>query len=147
MANFNKVLLIGNLTRDPQLSYLPSQTAVVEFGLAVNRKWTGKDGTSKEEACFIDCRAFGKTAETINKYLSKGRPIFVEGRLDFDMWEAQDGSKRSKHRVTVENFQFLGSPQGGGGNSGARESVGRTETGQGGQSGQGGQGGSDDIPF
>lgn len=107
MANFNKVLLMGNLTRDPQLSYLPSQTAVVDFGLAVNRRWTGKDGQTKEEVCFVDCRAFGKPAEIINKYLSKGRAVFVEGRLTFDSWTAQDGSKRSKHRVTVENFQFL----------------------------------------
>ena len=116
MANFNKVLLIGNLTRDPQLSYLPSQTAVVDFGLAVNRRWTGKDGQSRESTCFIDCRAFAGQAETINKYLTKGRPVFVEGRLDYDTWTAQDGTKRSKHRVTVESFQFLG----GGGNSGAR---------------------------
>jgi len=119
MANFNKILLMGNLTRDPQLSYLPSQTPVVEFGLAVNRKWTGKDGQGKEETCFIDCRAFGQPAETINKYLAKGRPIFVEGRLDFDSWTAQDGSKRSKHRVTVEKFQFLGSAPGGGGSNSA----------------------------
>ena len=112
MACFNKVLLMGNLTRDPQLSYLPSQTAVVEFGLAVNRRWTGKDGAKKEDTCFVDCRAFGKPAETINKYLSKGRPVFIEGRLDFDSWTAQDGSKRSKHRVTVENFQFLGAGSG-----------------------------------
>ncbi|MBW8000727.1 MAG: single-stranded DNA-binding protein [Planctomycetes bacterium] len=110
MANFNKIFLMGNLTRDPQLSYLPSQTPVVEFGLAVNRRWTAKDGTKKEETCFVDCRAFGKTAETINKYMTKGKPIFVEGRLDFDSWNAQDGTKRSKHRVTVENFQFIGSP-------------------------------------
>jgi single-strand DNA-binding protein len=108
MANFNKIFLIGNLTRDPQLSYLPSETPVVDFGLAVNRRWTGKDGTKKEETCFVDCRAFGRQAENINKYLSKGRPLFVEGRLSFDSWTAQDGSKRSKHRVTVENFQFLG---------------------------------------
>jgi single-strand DNA-binding protein len=114
MANFNKVLLIGNLTRDPQLSYLPSQTAVVDFGLAVNRRWTGKDGQARESTCFIDCRAFAGQAETINKYLTKGRPVFVEGRLDYDTWTAQDGTKRSKHRVTVESFQFLG----GGGNSG-----------------------------
>jgi single-strand DNA-binding protein len=108
MANFNKVLLIGNLTRDPQLSYLPSQTAVVDFGLAVNRTWTGKDGVRKDDVCFVDCRAFGRQAETINKYLSKGRPVFVEGRLTFDTWTSQDGTKHSKHRVTVENFQFLG---------------------------------------
>ena len=112
MANFNKVFLIGNLTRDPQLSYLPSETAVVEFGLAVNRRWTSKDGTKKEETCFVDCRAYGRQAENINKYLSKGRPLLVEGRLSFDSWTAQDGTKRSKHRVTVENFQFLGSAPG-----------------------------------
>ena len=113
MANFNKIFLMGNLTRDPQFSYLPSETPVVDFGLAVNRRWTGKDGTKKEETCFVDCRAFGRLAENINKYLSKGRPLFVEGRLSFDSWTAQDGSKRSKHRVTVENFQFLGSAPGG----------------------------------
>jgi single-strand DNA-binding protein len=120
MANYNKVLLMGNLTRDPQLSYLPSQTAVVDFGLAINRRWTGKDGESKEDTCFVDCRVFGQQAETFNKYMSKGRPVFVEGRLDFDTWTAQDGTKRSKHRVTVERFQFLGS-SGGGNNSGQRQ--------------------------
>lgn len=119
MANFNKVMLMGNLTRDPQLSYTPSQTAVVDFGLAVNRKWKGQDGENKEETCFVDCRAFGRTAENINKYLAKGRPLFVEGRLTFDSWTAQDGTKRSKHRVTVENFQFLGGP--GGGQAGANK--------------------------
>jgi len=108
MAGFNKVLLMGNLTRDPQLSYTPSQTAVVDFGLAVNRRWTGKSGESKEETCFVDCRAFGRQAENINKYLTKGRGVFVEGRLTFDSWTSQDGTKRSKHRVTVESFQFLG---------------------------------------
>ena len=107
MANFNKVLLLGNLTRDPQLSYTPNQTAVVDFGLATNRRWTGQDGTQREETCFVDCRAFGRPAENINKYLSKGRLIFVEGRLTFDSWTAQDGTKRSRHRVTVQNFQFL----------------------------------------
>jgi single-strand DNA-binding protein len=107
MASFNKVLLMGNLTRDPQLSYTPSQTAVVDFGLATNRRWRAQDGTQREETCFVDCRAFGRLAENINKYMTKGRPIFVEGRLTFDSWTAQDGTKRSKHRVTVENFQFL----------------------------------------
>ena len=119
MANLNKVFLIGNLTRDPQLSYLPSQTAVVDFGMAVNRNWTGQDGQKKEQVCFVDCRAFGKPAETLNKYMNKGKSLFIEGRLDFDQWTAQDGSKRSKHRVTVENFQFLGSAGGAGGSSGA----------------------------
>jgi len=108
MAAYNKVLLIGNLTRDPQLTYTPNQTPVVEFGLATNRKWTGQDGSQREETCFVDCRSFGKQAETINKYLTKGRPVFVEGRLSYDSWTAQDGSKRSRLRVTVENFQFMG---------------------------------------
>jgi len=108
MANFNKVLLLGNLTRDPQLSYTPSQTPVVDFGLAVNRRWTGQDGSQREEACFVDCRAFGKSAENINKYCKKGNPLFVEGRLSYDTWTGQDGQKRSKHRVVVQGFQFLG---------------------------------------
>ena len=107
MANYNKIFLMGNLTRDPQLSYLPSQTAVVDFGIATNRQWTSSEGTQRQETCFVDCRAFGRMAENINKYLNKGRPVFIEGRLTFDSWTAQDGSKRSKHRVTVENFQFL----------------------------------------
>jgi single-strand DNA-binding protein len=107
MAGFNKIFLIGNLTRDPQLTYTPSQTAVVDFGLATNRRWTGQDGTKREETCFVDCRAFGRQAENINKYLSKGRAVFIEGRLTFDSWTAQDGTKRSRHRVTVDNVQFL----------------------------------------
>jgi single-strand DNA-binding protein len=127
MANFNKVLLMGNLTRDPQLSYTPSQTAVVDFGMAINRQWTGQDGSKREETCFVDCRAFAKTAETINKYLTKGRPIFVEGRLTYDSWTAQDGSKKSRLRVTVDTFQFLGGapsgPEGRSAGAGARESA------------------------
>jgi len=117
--NVNKIILAGNLTRSPQLSYTPSQTAVVDFGLAVNRRWTSKDGEKKEETCFVDCRAFGRVAENINKYLEKGKPLFVEGRLTFDSWTAQDGTKRSKHRVIIERFQFLGGgAQGGGGGGG-----------------------------
>lgn len=108
MSNYNKVLLMGNLTRDPQLSYLPSQTAVVDFGLAVNRKWKSKTSEDKEEICFVDCQAFGRTGENINKYLAKGKPLFIEGRLTFDSWVAQDGTKRSKHKITVESFQFVG---------------------------------------
>lgn len=113
MASLNKVMLIGNLTRDPQLSYLPSQTPVVEFGLAINRTFRKQDGSQGEETCFVDCQMFGKRAEVVNQYLKKGDPIFVEGRLKFDSWQAQDGSKRSKLRVFVENFEFLG--RGGGG--------------------------------
>lgn len=107
MANLNKVMLIGNLTRDPALSYTPSQTAIVDFGMAINRNWAGKDGQKKEETCFVDCTAFGKVAETLNKYLKRGNPVYVEGRLNFSSWDAQDGSKRSKIKVIVENFQFL----------------------------------------
>jgi single-strand DNA-binding protein len=114
MASYNKVILMGNLTRDPQLSYLPSQTAAVDIGLAVNHKYKGNDGQMVEKVCFIDCRAYGRQAETINQYMKKGRPLLVEGRLEFDQWEAQDGSKRSKHRVFIERFTFVDSGQGGG---------------------------------
>ncbi len=140
MANFNKVLLIGNLTRDPQLSYLPSQTAVVDFGLAVNRRWTGKDGEKKEETCFVDCTSFGRQAENINKYLSKGRQLLVEGRLTFNSWTAQDGTKRSKHRVTVERFQFLGGPS-----PTVQPERSPPDSSEDSQAEQ--QGGNDDIPF
>ena len=117
MATFNKVILIGNLTRDPQMSYLPSKTPVVEFGLAMNRRWRSNDGQQREETCFIDCRAYGKTAETINQYMNKGKPILVEGRLQFDQWEGKDGTKRSKHRIFVERFSFVGAPTGPAGGS------------------------------
>ena len=110
MASYNKIILVGNLTRDPQMSYLPSQMAVVEFGLAVNRRWRGPDNQQREETCFVDCRAYGKQAETINQYLQKGKSVLVEGRLQYDTWEGKDGTKRSKHRVVVERFQFLGAP-------------------------------------
>lgn len=145
MANFNKVLLMGNLTRDPQLSYTPNQTAVVDFGLAVNRKWKGQDGENKEETCFVDCRAFGRTAENINKYMTKGRPLFVEGRLTFDSWTAQDGTKRSRHRVTVENFQFLGGPAGRAVANRGEQDV--SEKSPGAEEGPGNNAGTDDIPF
>lgn len=116
MANVNKVILIGNLTRDPQLKYLPSQTAVVDFGLATNRKFKAGNGEEREEVCFVDCSAFGRTAEVINQYCQKGRPIYIEGRLKYDTWEdKQGGGKRSKLSVVIENFQFLGGREGGGG--------------------------------
>jgi single-strand DNA-binding protein len=129
MANVNRVILIGNLTRDPQLKYLPSQTAVVEFGLATNRKFKAANGEDREEVCFVDCSAFGKTAEVINQYCQKGRPIFIEGRLKFDSWEdKQGGGKRSKLTVVVENFQFLGSREGGGGAPGQDSGGGEDQT-------------------
>lgn len=110
--SYNRIILMGNLTRDPALSYLPSQTPVVEIGLAVNRKYRGNDGQTKEEVCFIDCQAFGKTAENINQYFRKGSGILVEGYLKFDQWE-QDGQKRNKHRVAIEKFSFVGESKGG----------------------------------
>jgi len=126
MANFNKVILAGNLTRDPQLRFLPSQTAVVDFGLAVNHKWRTPQGEDREEVLFIDCSAFGKMAETINKYCQKGKPILVEGRLKYETWDDKEsGGKRSKHKVIVDGFQFLGGrdsgPGGGGGGGGGEE--------------------------
>ena len=105
--NFNKVILAGNLTRDPQLSYTPAQMSVCDFGLAINSKWKGKDGQDREETCFVDCRAFGPKADAINTHFHKGKPIFVEGKLHFSSWE-KDGKKHSKLRVTVDQFQFVG---------------------------------------
>ena len=146
MANFNKVFLLGNLTRDPQLSYTPSQTAVVDFGIATNRKWKGADGQQKEEVCFVDCRAFGRTAENINKYCQKGRPLLVEGRLTYDSWTGQDGAKKSRLRVTVENFQFIGCGQGGQGGQSQGYNQGQSQAAQ--QSADADiPAGDDDIPF
>ena len=116
MANYNRIVLVGNLTRDPQLRYLPSQMAVVDFGMAVNHKFKTKSGEDREEVLFIDVSAFGRQAEVINQYCQKGKQILVEGRLKYDTWEdKQGGGKRSKHSVVVDNFQFLGGPAGGGG--------------------------------
>ena len=110
MASYNKVFLMGNLTRDPQVKHLPSQMVVAEFGLAVNRRYKTASGEDKEEVAFVDCTAFGRQAETIGQYCTKGKPIFVEGRLKFDTWDdRQGGGRRSKLTVVVENFQFLGS--------------------------------------
>lgn len=108
MANFNKVILIGNLTRDPELKYLQSGQAVVNIGLAVNRKYKNRNTQELvEETTFVDIEGWGQQAETFSKYMAKGRPVFIEGRLRLDTWE-KDGQKRSKLRVVMENFQFLG---------------------------------------
>jgi single-strand DNA-binding protein len=120
MASFNKVILAGNLTRDPELRYTPKGTAVARLGIACNRKWKSETGEMKEEVTFVDVDAFGKTAETIGQYLKKGRPILIEGRLRYDTWEdKQSGQKKSKLSVVLENFQFLDS--GGGRGEGAAE--------------------------
>ena len=111
MASLNKVFLIGNLTRDPELRYIPSGTAVANFGLAVNRIYTTQDGERKEDTCFVDIVTWRKTAENCANYLTKGRPVFVEGRLQFRSWETEDGQKRSKLEVVAQNVQFLGGPR------------------------------------
>src|SRR5829696_626904 len=144
MASFNKVLLMGNLTRDPQLKYLPSQTAVVEFGVACNRKFKTAAGEDREEIVFVDITAFGKQAEVINQYFQKGKPIFIEGRLKFDSWEdKQGGGKRSKLTVVIENFQFVGGGEGGGGGGGGGARGGYSG---GGGGDQGGAGYDEDAP-
>jgi single-strand DNA-binding protein len=113
MASFNKVILMGNLTRDPELRYTPKGTAVARLGLAVNRVWKSEAGENKEEVLFIDVDAFGKTAETLGQYMKKGNPILIEGRLKQDNWEdKQTNQKRSKILVVCEAFKFIGSPQG-----------------------------------
>jgi single-strand DNA-binding protein len=118
MANFNKVILAGNLTRDPELRYTPKGTAIAKIGLAINRRWKSETGELKDETTFVDVDAFGKTAETIGQYLKKGRPILIEGRLRYQTWDdKQSGQKKSKLGVVMENFQFMDS--GGGRGEGA----------------------------
>ncbi|MEM7672291.1 MAG: single-stranded DNA-binding protein [Verrucomicrobiota bacterium] len=107
MASFNKVILLGNLTRDPEMRMTPGGLAIAKFGLAVNRKYTTKDGESREEVTFVDCDAFGKQAEIISQYVKKGGMLFVEGRLKLDQWESNTGEKRSKLGVVVDNFQLM----------------------------------------
>jgi single-strand DNA-binding protein len=112
MANLNRVLLIGNLTRDPDLRYTPKGTAVTEIGLAVNRIYSGEDGERKEETTFVDVTLWARLAEIAGQYLKKGRPVFIEGRLQLDTWDdKQTGQKRSKLRVVAENIQLLGTRQ------------------------------------
>lgn len=156
MASFNKVILMGNLTRDVEIRPAGS-TSVGNFGLAVNRKFKTQSGEQREEVTFVDCQAWGRTAEVMAQYLSKGRPVFIEGRLKLDQWEDKNGGgKRSKHLVVVENFEFINSGQGG--NQGAGDGGGgnyaRSGAGGGGGGGNTGGGGGgevainhDDIPF
>ena len=110
MASFNKVILMGNLTRDPELRYTPKGTALAKLGLAVNRRWTSETGESKEEVTFVDVEAWGVQAENISKYMKKGSPLLIEGRLRLDQWDdKQTGQKRSKLVVVCENSRFVGS--------------------------------------
>ena len=150
MPNYNKVILMGNLTRDPEVRYTSSGTAIAKLGMAVNRYWRNQEGQQQEEATFVDVDAFGKQAETIGQYLKKGRPIMVEGRLKLDQWDdKQTGQKRSKLGVTLENFQFLdsrseGGDDGDGGGSGGAQSPGGSPANT---QGGGGFAEDDDVPF
>jgi single-strand DNA-binding protein len=122
MASFNKVILLGNLTRDPEVRYTPKGTAVTDLGLAVNRTYTADNGEKREEVTFVDVTFWGRTAEVAGEYLKKGRPVFVEGRLQLDSWDDKtSGQKRSKLKVIGENMQMLGSPRGAGGGAGGDE--------------------------
>lgn len=140
MASFNKVILVGNLTRDPQVKYTPGGTAVAEIGLAVNRQWFDKQSNSrKEEVTFVDVTLWGRTAEIAGEYLGKGRPVLIEGRLQTDSWDDKEtGQKRSKLRVVCENMTMLGSrgeggsPGGGGGGYSGGQRGGNTQRGGGG---------------
>jgi single-strand DNA-binding protein len=131
MASFNKVILIGNLTRDPQVKYTTGGTAVTEIGLAVNSSWFDKKtNTRREETTFVDVTLWGRTAEVAGEYLAKGRPVLIEGRLQLDTWDDKEsGQKRSKMRVVCENMQMLGSRGEGGG--GQRAAGGSNRGGQG----------------
>jgi single-strand DNA-binding protein len=108
MASFNKVILLGNLTRDPETRVTANGLTICKLGMAVSRVYSTKDGERKEETTFVDIDAFGKQAEVITKYMRKGRPLMVEGRLKLDQWETNEGQKRSKLGVVLENFQFVG---------------------------------------
>lgn len=156
MPNYNKVLLMGNITRDIELKQTSSNQAVATIGLAVNRRYKTKDGEDREDTTFVDCEAWGRTAEVIHQYFGKGKPIFIEGRLKLDQWEDKEGKKQSKLRVVIEGFEFVesrGGGEGGGGRSGggnrdyAPSSAPARSSG-----GRGGQGShqpveEDDIPF
>ena len=122
MPNYNKVILMGNLTRDPEVKYTSGGTAIAKLGMAINHTWTNKEGQKQEETTFVDVDAFGRQAEVIGQYLKKGRPVMIEGRLKLDQWDdKQTGQKRSKLGVTLEGFQFLDSRgEGGGGGGGGQ---------------------------
>ena len=137
MASVNKVFLLGNLTRDPELRYTPSGAGVASFGLAVNRRYKAGN-ENKEEVCFVDITVWGKQGENCVEYLNKGSQVFIEGRLQFRSWETEDGQKRNKLDVVANNVQFLGKPGGGGGSGRSMDS---------GYEEEGDMNVKDDIPF
>ncbi len=149
-GSVNKVFLMGNLTRDVELKHTPSDQSVATIGIAVNRRYRTRDGEDRDETTFVDCEAWGRTAEVMSQYLSKGRPVFIEGRLKLDQWEDREtGKNRSKLKVVIENFQFVDSP-GGGGRSAKPAPAGagtESEAGQGGETPTHAPVGEDEIPF
>ncbi len=133
MPNLNRVMLMGNLTRDPELRYTPSNTPVVQVGLAINRRWRNQQTNEwQEETTFVDCEAWGKQAETINQYLRKGRPVYIEGRLKLDQWQDKEGHNRSKIKVVIDSFQFIDSQRSAGGSGGGQGGGDAAEMGEGG---------------
>lgn len=155
-GNFNKVILVGNITRDIELRHTGNNQPLAKFGIACNRRWRSADGEQRDEVMFIDCEAWGKTAEMINQYFSKGRPILIEGRLKLDQWEDKETkAKRSKHVVVIEGFSFVDSKPGGNAEGGASNRAPRPAAApsgapaQGGSDEWGGKGpmGEEDIPF
>ena len=130
MPSLNKVLLMGNLTRDPELRVTPKGTSICQFSLAINRQFKMESGESREEVIYVDVEAWGKQGETIAKYVTKGRPLYVEGRLRLDQWEDKNTKeKRSRMKVVLEQFQFLGEGRGGGGGGGGSSSGDYDQTG------------------
>jgi single-strand DNA-binding protein len=128
MASFNKVILLGNLTRDPEVRYTPKGSAVCDLGLAVNRAYTLDNGEKREEVTYVDVVLWARLAEIAGEYLKKGRPVFIEGRLQLDTWDDKtSGQKRSKLRVIGETMQLLGSRPGGAGGGGGGEGGGEEE--------------------
>lgn len=155
MANFNQVILLGNLTRDVELRHTQSGQALAKFGMAINRKWKSDGGEQKESTCFVDLTAWGRQAEVLSQYVKKGSQLFVQGRLEYSTWEAEGGGKRSKLEVVVENFQFVGAGRGAGGggagNGGGEAGAPRRSGGAKPAGAEQAQGGGDvdygDIPF
>lgn len=129
MANFNSVTLAGNLTRDPEIKTIAPERVVASFGIAINRRWKGSDGETREEATFVDIECWGRTAELASQYLTKGSSCLLQGRLKLDSWEDKDGSRRNRLRVVADTIQFLDSKQRGAQtNSGEDEGEGETVT-------------------
>jgi single-strand DNA-binding protein len=148
MASFNKVILAGNLTRDPELRYTPKGTAVCKFGLAISRNWTNEAGERKEDVTFVDVDAFGRQAEVVAQYMKKGRPFLVEGRLKLDQWDdKQTGQKRSRLGVVLESFSFIDSKSGDGGSATSEPSRPKPAAPPAAPTDESGPPSEDDVPF